>query len=45
VEGDPLEDMRVLTNKENVRLVVKDGTPMVDRMGLETMVSRPPVPR
>ncbi|MBI4277129.1 MAG: amidohydrolase family protein [Armatimonadetes bacterium] len=42
VEGDPLADMRVLTNKENIKLVVKDGVPLVDRMDLEASAARVP---
>jgi len=34
VNGDPLEEVDILTNKERTLLVVKDGTPVVDRMGL-----------
>ncbi|MFP4200970.1 MAG: amidohydrolase family protein, partial [Clostridia bacterium] len=34
VDGDPLADMRVFVEKQNVKLVVKDGVPLVDRMGL-----------
>ncbi len=34
VDGNPLDDMRVFVEKDNVKLVVKDGVPLVDRMGL-----------
>jgi hypothetical protein len=37
--GDPLTDIHVLTQKDNVKLVVKDGVPLVDRMGLESAVA------
>ena len=38
VNGDPLADMRLLANKDNVDLVVKDGVPLVDRMGLADQI-------
>jgi imidazolonepropionase-like amidohydrolase len=41
VDGDPLTDIRVLTQRDNVKLVVKDGVPLVDRMGLESAVAQP----
>jgi len=33
VDGNPLSDMRVLVDKENIRLVVKGGVPVVDQLG------------
>lgn len=40
VDGDPLADIRVLEKKENVKLVVKGGVPLVDRMDLEAALVR-----
>ena len=40
VDGDPLTDIRVLEKKQNVKLVVKGGVPLVDRMNLEAALVR-----
>ena len=42
VDGDPLADIRVLEKKENVKLVIKGGVPLVDRMGLEATLAKAP---
>jgi imidazolonepropionase-like amidohydrolase len=32
VDGDPLSDITVLQDRNRLRMIIKDGTPVIDKM-------------